>query len=74
LRKVIATVADAAVSLTSAILYIRQQQVMSSVALAIEELRARGNDIKLLVPQTNTNHVHTPTLDSPMVKFLQNSL
>ena len=34
---------------------------MSSVALAIEKLRASGNNIKLLVPHTITNPRHIDT-------------
>ena len=34
---------------------------MSSVALAIEKLRASGNNIKLLVPHTITNQRHIAT-------------
>jgi len=44
-----------AVSLTSAILHVQNQQVMSSVALAIEKLRASGRNIYLLVPYKSKN-------------------
>ena len=39
LQSVVSTARDEIDSLTSAILYVRKQQVMSSVALAIETLR-----------------------------------
>ena len=55
MRKVVGTVPDVTVSLTSAILHIRKQQVISSIAVAIEKLRASENNIKLLVPHTITN-------------------
>ena len=40
---------------------LQKQQVMSSVALAIEKLRASGNNIKLLVPHTIANQRHIVT-------------
>jgi len=58
LRKELAGNPDVSLSLTSAILHVRKQQVMSSVALAVEKLRANGNNIKLLVPHTITNQRH----------------
>jgi hypothetical protein len=61
LRKTIAGAPDATVNLTSAVLHVRKQQVMSSVALAVEKLRANGNNIKLLVPHTVTNQRHIAT-------------
>ena len=49
------TAPDATVSLTSKILPVRKQRVVSSFALGIEKLRATGINIKLLVPHTITN-------------------
>jgi hypothetical protein len=61
IRKVLEAAPDVTVSLTSAILHVRKQQVVSSVTLAIEKLRASANDIKLLVPHTITNQRHIST-------------
>jgi len=61
LRKTLPAAPDANVIITSAILHVRKQQVMSSVALAVEKLRANGNNIKLLVPHTITNQRHIAT-------------
>jgi hypothetical protein len=61
LRKVNCTAPDVTVSLTSAILHVRKPQVVSSVALAIEKLRASGNNMKLLVPHTIKNQRHIAT-------------
>jgi hypothetical protein len=73
LRKTLDAAPDANVNLTSAILHVRKQQVMSSVALAIEKLRASGNNIKLHVPHTITNQRQsTSILHLSMVKFLRN--
>ena len=55
-RKTLNAASNANVSLSSAI-----QKVTSSAALAIEKLRASGNNIKLLVPHTNTNYQHIAT-------------
>ena len=43
---------DTNVNFTSALLHIRKQQIMSSVAFAIEKLRASGDNVKLLFPLT----------------------
>ena len=79
LRKVVSITPDATVSLTSAILHVRKEQVMMSSVLAIEKLSASGNNIKLIVPLKITNqrhvarvHVPTPISHLSMVKFLQN--
>jgi hypothetical protein len=61
LIKTHATAPDANVIITSAILHVRKQQVMSSVALAVEKLRNNGNNIKPLVPHTITNQRHIAT-------------
>jgi hypothetical protein len=45
LRKTLAAAPDANVIITSAILHVRKQQVMSSVALSVEKLRSNGNNI-----------------------------
>ena len=55
LRKTLEAAANANINLTSAVLYVRKQQVISSVTLGIEKLRATGINIKLLVPHTITN-------------------
>ena len=54
---------------------------VNSVALAIEKLRAGGNNIKLLFPHAITindnflrDHVPTPNRHLSMAKFLQNLL
>ena len=61
LQNVVGTVPSVTVSLTSEILYVREQQVMSSIALVVEKLRASGNNIKLLVPHTIKNQRHIDT-------------
>ena len=60
LRKTLAAAPDANVIIISAILRVRKQQVMSSVALAVEKLRANGNNIKLLVPIQSPINVTLP--------------
>ena len=59
LQKVVAIANDLTVSLASAILPVRKQQTMISIALVIENFRPSGNDIKPLVPHTITNQRHT---------------
>ena len=65
LQKVVTAAPDLTVFPTSAILHVRKQLVMSSVALAIERLRARGDHIKLLhIPSRISNillRVRVPT-------------
>ena len=61
LRKLVVNAPDPTASVTSAILHVREQQAMSSVALEIEKLRASGNNIKLFVPHTITNQQHIAT-------------
>ena len=61
LREVLDNTRNATVSLTSAKLHVRKQQIMSSLASAIEKLRAIGNNIKLLVPHTIMNQRHIAT-------------
>ena len=53
--KVLTTIIDVTVSLTLEILHVQIQQVMSSVALSIDKLRANGSNIKLFVPHIITN-------------------
>jgi len=59
-QKVVATAPHVTVSI-SAILHARKQQVMGSVSLAIEKLKARADNIKQLVLHTITNQRHTTT-------------
>ena len=61
LRKVLAAAPYAIVSQFSSI-HVQKQQVMSSVALETEKLRASGNFIKLFVPHTNTTQQHIATV------------
>jgi hypothetical protein len=77
--KVLSAAPDVTVSLTSTILHARKQQVMSSVALAIEKLKAAGINIKLLLPlKSRINaillqvRVPIPILHLSMARFLQN--
>ena len=61
LRKLLDIAPHVTVYLTSAILHVRKQPVMSSVALAIEKLRASENNIKLLVLHRIVNQRHVST-------------
>ena len=69
LRNTLYASPDDKVNLTSAMLHVRKQQVMSSVALAIEQLRASGNNIKLFVPHTITNQRRIATGSSTYTDF-----
>ena len=60
LRNLIVVAPDVTVSITSAVLHVRKQQVMSSAALVIENLRVSRKNIKL-VPHTVTNQRHFAT-------------
>ena len=56
------TAPDVTVSLNSAILHVRKQQVMSSHAFATEKSRASGSFIKLNVPKKFTNQGYIATI------------
>ena len=76
LQKVLGTAPDATVFLTSAILHLRKKQVISSVALAIEKLRAGGNNIKLTLVQriTNQRHISTATRTYTDSRFINGEI